>query len=259
MNRFPTIFVSHGAPTLPLTPAPARDFLAGYGAKLGRPSAILVVSAHWETAAPALDASDAPETIHDFSGFPRALYEMRYAAPGDPTLARRAATLLEGAGMTARLGQRGLDHGAWVPLMLMYPEADIPVLQLSLQSQLGPAHQYRVGEILRPLRDEGVLIMGTGSATHNLSEFRASSIDAPPPGLVTSFAEWLAKTVEEGRTDELLDYRRRAPDAARNHPSDEHLLPIFTSLGAAGSGAQGRRVHASTTYGVLAMDAYEWA
>jgi 4,5-DOPA dioxygenase extradiol len=258
-RRLPTIFVSHGAPTLPLTAAPAREFLAGYGAALGRPSAILVVSAHWETATPTLDASTHPQTIHDFSGFPRALYEMRYPVPGDPALARRAASLLGAAGMPAVLGERGLDHGAWVPLLLMYPAADIPVVQLSLQTQRGAAYQLRVGEALRPLREDGVLVMGSGSATHNLGEFRGSSIDAPPPDWVTGFADWLDASIEAGRTDDLVDYRRKAPAAARNHPSEEHLLPLFTALGAAGDGATGRRVHRSTTFGVLAMDVYEWA
>ena len=183
---------------------------------------------------------------------------MRYAAPGDPALARRAAALLEGAGLPARLEPRGLDHGAWVPLMLMYPEADIPVVQLSIQTQRGPAHQLRVGEALAPLRADGVLVLGSGSVTHNLGEFRGATIDAPPPEWVTHFADWLAAAAAEGRTADLLDYRRRAPGAVRNHPSDEHLLPFFTALGAAGAGAAGRRVHASTTHGVLAMDVYEW-
>jgi 4,5-DOPA dioxygenase extradiol len=258
MSKFPAVFVSHGAPTLPLTPAPARDFLAGYGTTLGRPTAILAVSAHWETAAPMLDAAAAPETIHDFYGFPRQLYEMHYAAPGDPALARRAADLLGTAGMTARLEPRGLDHGAWVPLMLMYPQADIPVVQLSIQSHLGPAHQLDVGAALAPLREEGVLVLGSGSATHNLREFRGSAIDAPPPAWVSAFADWLAQSIAEGRQADLLDYRRRAPEAARNHPSEEHLLPLFTALGAAGPDAKGTRVHASTTHGVLAMDVYEW-
>lgn len=258
MPRLPAVFISHGAPTLPLTHAPARDFLAGYGAALGRPSAVLAVSAHWETATPMLGAATAPETIHDFYGFPRALYDLRYAAPGSPALARRAADLLESVGVSARLEQRGLDHGVWVPLMLMYPAADIPVVQLSLQTHLGAAHQLRVGEALRPLRDEGVLVMGSGSATHNLGELRFGTIDALPPSWVSDFGEWLADCVAEGRIEDLLDYRRRAPNAARNHPSEEHFLPIFTALGAAGDKPKGRRVHASTTYGALAMDMYEW-
>jgi 4,5-DOPA dioxygenase extradiol len=255
--KFPAVFVSHGAPTLPLSEAAARDFLAGYGKALGRPSAILAVSAHWETAAPRLGTAARPETIHDFHGFPRALYEMRYAAPGAPALAERAAALLDTAGIAAAGENRGLDHGAWVPLMLMYPEADIPVTQLSLHSELGAAHQLKVGAALAPLRDEGVLILASGSATHNLGELRMATIDAPAVPWVTQFTDWLEEAVAAGRTDDLVDYRRRAPNAVRNHPSEEHFLPFFTALGAAGA-AKGRRVHASTTYGALAMDAYQW-
>jgi len=142
--------------------------------------------------------------------------------------------------------------------MLMYPEADIPVTQLSVQTGLGAAHEYRVGEALQPLREEGVLILASGSATHNLGELRMAAIDAPATPWVSDFTDWLARAVAEGRTEDLVDYRRRAPHAARNHPSEEHFLPLFTALGAAGSGAKGSRVHASTTYGALAMDAYQW-
>jgi len=258
MPRLPTVFVSHGAPTLPLTDAAARGFLAEYGNTLGRPSAILAVSAHWETASPTLSSATGPETIHDFYGFPRALYEMRYAAPGAPALAERAAALLGQAGLAASLAPRGLDHGAWVPLMLMYPEADIPVTQLSLQTALGPAHHRKVGAALQALRDDGVLILGSGSATHNLGELRIATIDAPAAPWVSSFTDWLAAAVEGGRTEDLVDYRKRAPNAARNHPSEEHFLPFFTALGAAGEAARGSRIHASTTYGALAMDAYAW-
>jgi 4,5-DOPA dioxygenase extradiol len=257
MPKFPVVFVSHGAPTLPLTQAAARDFLAGFGKALGRPSAILAVSAHWETSAARLGTAREPETIHDFYGFPRALYAMRYAAPGAPALAERAAALLEAAGITAAGEERGLDHGAWVPLMLMYPEADIPVTQLSIQTERGAAHQRDVGAALAALRDEGVLILASGSATHNLGELRMATIDAPAVPWVGAFTDWLEAAVVEGRTDDLIDYRRRAPNAARNHPSEEHFLPFFTALGAAGA-AKGRRVHASTTYGALAMDAYQW-
>ena len=257
MPRFPTVFVSHGAPSLPLTDAAARFFLAGYGKALGRPSAILAVSAHWETASPRLSSAMEPETIHDFYGFPRALYEMRYAAPGAPSLAERAATLLDHAGFAAAREERGLDHGAWVPLMLMYPDAGIPVTQLSIQSALGAAHQLKIGKALAALRDDGVLILASGSATHNLGELRMGTIDAPAAPWVNQFTDWLARTVEDGRTDDLVAYRERAPSALRNHPSEEHFLPLFAALGAAGA-AKGRRVHASTTYGALAMDAYQW-
>jgi 4,5-DOPA dioxygenase extradiol len=257
MPKFATVFVSHGAPTLILSEAAARGFLAGFGKTLGRPSAILAVSAHWETAAPRLSSATETETIHDFYGFPQALYEMRYAAPGAPALAARAAALLDRAGFASASERRGLDHGAWVPLMLMYPEADIPVTQLSVQTNLGAAHQLKIGEALQALRDEGVLILASGSATHNLRELRMGTIDAPAAPWVTEFTDWLARAVEEGRTEDLADYRKRAPSALRNHPSEEHFLPFFTALGAAGT-ARGHRVHASTTYGALAMDAYRW-
>ncbi len=257
MTRLPALFVSHGPPTLALHDSPVRRFLAGYAAELGRPEAILAVSAHWETDAPAASTSEAPETIHDFYGFPQVLYEARYAAPGAPALARRAAALLEEAGMGAALDpSRGLDHGAWVPLALLYPTAEVPVAQLSNQTALGPAHHLRLGEALGPLREEGVLILGSGNLTHNLARVRGQPPDAPVPDWVSAFAEWTADAVAQARTKDLLDYRGRAPHGAENHPSEDHLLPLFVALGAGTPGTPGRRLHASTLHGVLAMDAY---
>lgn len=259
MSRFPALFVSHGAPTLPLEPGPTRGFLTELGKSVGTPAAILIVSAHWETAAPAVSTAAQPETIHDFYGFPEALYQMHYAAPGAPDLARRVVRLLEQTGLkTAAVPGRGLDHGAWVPLMLMYPAADIPVTQLAVQTALGPAHHWRLGETLRPLRDEGVLIIGSGSATHNLSEFGGHRYDSPPPVWVSEFSEWMAGAVAAGRTADLLDYRRLAPQAVRNHPTEEHLLPLFTALGAATPGSTPQRLHTAYTYGVIGMDAYRF-
>lgn len=257
MFRFPALFVSHGPPTIALDDSPVRRFLASHGPDLGRPEAILVVSAHWQTTTPTLSRAAAPATIHDFFGFPDALYRITYEPPGAPELAERAAALLEDAGLSVATDpERGLDHGAWSPLMLLFPEADIPVTQLSIQAELGPRHHYRVGEALGPLRDQGVLILGSGNATHNLAEFRFHAPDDPPPDWVSAFADWLAKAVEEDRRDELLDYRRHAPFAVENHPSEDHLLPLFTVLGAATPDQPGRRLHASTLHGVLAMDAY---
>jgi len=256
----PSLFVSHGAPTLLIQDGPAHRFLAGYGATLGRPTAILVASAHWESDDLLLSTAERPETIYDFRGFPRALYEIVYAAPGAPAVAARAAAMLRKAGLSAAEDPgRGLDHGAWVPLRLMYPEADIPVAQISIQTGLGPAHQLAVGRALAPLRDEGVLIVGSGSATHNLSELRLSTPDSAPPEWVGDFADWTHKALEDGRTDDLLAYRTTAPQAVRNHPTEEHFLPLVTALGAGGPTARAERVHASTTYGVLAMDAYTFA
>ncbi|UEM21148.1 dioxygenase [Skermanella mucosa] len=263
MSRFPSLFVSHGSPTLALERGGAADFLRGYGERLGRPEAILVVSAHWETAAPTVGTSAAPGTIHDFRGFPEALHRIRYPAPGAPETAMEAARLVESAtGRPVRLDpDRGLDHGAWVPLSLMYPAADIPVAQLSILRDGGPADHLALGEAIRPLRDSGVLVLASGSATHNLYEFRGNAHDAPAPGWVSEFGEWLAEAIRDGRTADLAHYRRLAPSAERNHPTEEHLMPLFAAIGAASpdSGSRGTRVHASHAFGVLAMDVYEFA
>jgi len=253
----PSLFVSHGAPTLPLTDAPARTFLAGLGTQFPRPKAILMISAHWDTEQPMVNAVAVNETIHDFSGFPRALYEMRYPAPGSTELAERVCDLLCAAGLASATDRkRGLDHGAWVPLSLMYPDADIPVVQLSVQSHLGPAHHLQLGRALAPLRAEGVLIIGSGSFTHNLMEFRGQPLAATAPGWVTEFAEWCATALAEGRVCDLLTYRRLAPSAARNHPSEEHFLPLFVALGAGGEDAKATQLHTSATHGILRMDVF---
>jgi 4,5-DOPA dioxygenase extradiol len=253
----PSLFLSHGSPTLPLTDTPARSFLSEFSGTLARPKAILVVSAHWETSVPTVSAVDRNDTIHDFRGFPQALYELRYPAPGSPAVAARTAELLRASGMDCRIDQsRGLDHGAWVPLLLMYPHADIPVLQLSLQPHLGTGHHLLMGRALAPLRQEGVLLIGSGSLTHDLSEFRGHGPNDPAPDWVNAFADWFHSALTTERTDDLLDYRRQAPFATKNHPSEEHLLPLYVALGAAGENARAERLHASATYSVLRMDVY---
>ncbi|GAB4170622.1 MAG: class III extradiol ring-cleavage dioxygenase [Thalassobaculales bacterium] len=258
MTALPALFVSHGSPGLVLEAAPARDFLAGLGAGLPRPAAILAVSAHWETAAPMVTGALAPETIHDFHGFPEALYRLRYPAPGDPALAARIASLA-GGGVDPR---RGLDHGAWSPLLLAYPQADIPVLQLSIQPDRGPAHHLEIGRRLAPLRHEGVLIFASGSATHNIMGFARQGVNAPPLPWVAAFADWLDSAIAGARLEDLLDYRARAPFAAENHPTDEHLLPLYVALGAGGAvgggAVAGRPLHRSYNYAKLAMDSYAW-
>ncbi|HZH28590.1 MAG TPA: class III extradiol ring-cleavage dioxygenase [Azospirillaceae bacterium] len=259
VSRLPSLFVSHGSPMLALEDGAAHRFLRGYAADLPRPKAILVASAHWETRVPTVSTAERPETIHDFGPFDRRLFQMRYTAPGAPDLAVRTAALLRQAGFPVEGTPRGLDHGAWVPLTLLYPQADIPVMQLSIQPAEGPAHHHRLGQALRPLRDEGVLVVGSGALTHNLYEFRGGSVDRDPPEWVRAFGDWMANAVTAGRTDDLLDYRAKAPYAVENHPTDEHLLPLFVALGAGDHGAAGDRVHASHTYGVLAMDAYAFA
>ncbi|WP_315811297.1 class III extradiol ring-cleavage dioxygenase [Bradyrhizobium sp. SZCCHNR2028] len=255
----PSIFLSHGSPMLPLTDSAARDFLVGLGGSLPRPKAILVISAHWETDIPTVNAVAANETIHDFYGFPRELYQLRYPAPGAPDLAHAVAARLQAAGLPVGIDRaRGLDHGAWVPLLLMYPQADIPVLQLSIQTERGPRHHLELGRALAPLREEGVLIIGSGSFTHNLGEFRKRrlDIDDPAPSWVVDFADWVHNAAIEGRVDDLVDYRRLAPHARDNHPTDEHFLPLFAAMGAAGEGGRVERLHNSANYGVLRMDVY---
>ena len=257
MKNAPSLFISHGSPMMGLEDSSARRFLAALGAELGKPKAILVASAHWETERLLVSAAERPATIHDFYGFPPALYESRYEAPGAPDAARRAAELIEGAGMTAALdAARGLDHGAWVPLQLMYPEADVPVAQISIETHLGPRRQLDVGRALAPLRDEGVMIVGSGNLTHDLSALQRGAVDAAPPDWVADFADWVFDAVATDRLDDLVDYRRLAPHGQRNHPAEDHFLPLFTALGAGGPGGRGRRLHASYTYAVLAMDAY---
>jgi 4,5-DOPA dioxygenase extradiol len=260
MTMMPALFVSHGAPTLVRDNVAARDFLAGYGRALGRPEAIVVVSAHWEVEPTRIGAAARPATVHDFSGFPEELYRIRYPAPGAPDLAARIRDLVTAPGETAVLDEdHGWDHGVWVPLVLMYPDADVPIVQVSVRPEAGPAWHYRLGELLRPLRTEGVLVLGSGSLTHNLCEFRGHAIEAPTEPWAEAFAGWIEGAVAEGRTDDLLAYRERAPHAARNHPTEEHLVPLFVALGAGTPGEAGRRVHESATFGVLAMDAYAFA
>jgi len=257
----PSLFVSHGAPTLMIDPSPARDFLAGLGASLEPPKAILVISAHFNAPRPTLTAAAQPETIHDFGGFPDELYRMQYPAPGAPDLAARIALALNAAGFDAATHPaRGLDHGAWVPLMLLYPEADIPVLQLSISMNQSPQWHYELGKALRPLRDEGVLIIGSGGATHNLRAVFSGSyrLDSPPPPWVSDFAGWLAQHVEAGDHAAILSAVGSAPHGRENHPTMDHILPLFVALGA-GDDGPGQRLHHSTTYGVLAMDTYAFA
>jgi 4,5-DOPA dioxygenase extradiol len=216
------------------------------------------VSAHWETATPHLTAGAVNATIHDFHGFPKKLYDIRYPAPGSAWLADRVVALIEaGGGTVTRDPARGLDHGGWVPLSLIYPQADVPVVQLSVQPALGPNHHYRMGELLALLRAEDVLIVGSGSFTHDLSSFRQyhNALHAPAPEWVDQFADWMSAAIEEGRVDDLLAYRQRAPNAVRNHPTEEHLLPLFVALGA-GNGSLAEHLHASTTHGILRMDAF---
>jgi 4,5-DOPA dioxygenase extradiol len=255
--KTPVLFVSHGAPTLPVEPGETGASWRQLGARLPRPSAILVISAHWETPVPTVSRTVQPETIHDFSGFPEELYDLKYPAPGAPEMAQAAALALQQAGIQVELDDtRGLDHGAWVPLSLMYPQADIPVAQLSLQPDKDPAWHIALGRALRPLREQGVLIVGSGSITHNLRAVFKHPPGAPAPAWVTEFCDWMAERIKAGDLAALSAYRTLAPHAVQNHPTDEHLLPLFVALGAADKIAGAQRLNHVMTYGLLAMDVW---
>jgi 4,5-DOPA dioxygenase extradiol len=257
-TSMPTLFLSHGSPMLALEDEPTTRFLRDLPAKLPKPSAIVVASAHWETDQPMVTGSAHPETIHDFYGFPKALYELRYNVPGDPELAGRVQGLLAAAGIAAGKDTgRGLDHGAWDPLLLMYPRADIPVIEISVQPGRDANWHYKVGQALAAVRDEGVLIIGSGNLTHNLREaFRGHQ--AQTPSWVTAFAEWVSDKVGKNDIESLLEWQRLAPYAQQNHPTVEHFLPFFVALGAARRSPGSHRFNKETAMGVLAMDAYVW-
>ncbi len=254
-SALPSVFISHGSPMHALQPGPAGEAWQALGRRLPRPRAILIASAHWETSLPMLTGSPRPETIHDFYNFPEPLYRLRYPAPGDPQLAQRAQALLKGAGFGAAIdGCRGLDHGAWSPLLYAYPEHDVPVVQISVQPALGPRHHLQLGRALRSLSEEGVLIVGSGHLTHNLRDW-ARGAGQPEP-YAREFQAWVFDKLQGEDIDSLLEYRSRSPHGARAHPTDEHFLPLFFAVGAARAQARPERIYDAVDSGVLAMDAY---
>jgi 4,5-DOPA dioxygenase extradiol len=254
--RSPALFVSHGAPSLPLEDRPASRFLRALGAAPPRPQAIVMVAAHHEAASAQVSFAAQPETIHDFGGFPDALRAMRHRAPDDPALARQVADLLRGAGIDAdEHPTRGLDHGAWTPLILMDPDARIPVVSLSISPGRDARWHFAMGRALAPLRDDGVLIIGSGAATHNLRAFfkgRFGLDDELPEA--RAFADALAHALETGAWDDVPAGPNAMQGGRFNRPTDDRILPLCVAMGAGGAGA--RRIHASTNHGVIAMDAY---
>jgi len=254
-GRLPTVFMSHGPPTLALEDSPARRSLAGLGRTLGRPQAILCVSAHWETEVPTAGVATTPATIHDFHGFPEALSRIAYPAPGLPDLGRTIARLLGDAGIACELDEaRGLDHGVWVPLMLMYPDADVPVVPLSIQPGASAAEHLRVGRALAGLREEGILVLGSGGAVHNLGRYVPGGTEVAD--WARRFDDWLDGVLTAGKADDLVKTWTDGPDGEAAHPRDEHLLPLPVAFGAAGSGARGRALHRGFMDGNLGMAAY---
>ncbi|NBA98545.1 class III extradiol ring-cleavage dioxygenase [Pseudomonas sp. R5(2019)] len=252
----PSLFISHGSPMLALEPGASGPALARLAAELPRPKAIVVVSAHWESRGLLVSSHPNPRTWHDFGGFPRELYTVQYPAPGNPALAVQVVEQLAKAGLQAQLDpERPFDHGVWVPLSLMYPQADIPIVQVSLPSQAGPQLQQQVGRALASLREHGILLIGSGSITHNLGELDWRAAPEVVQPWAQAFRDWMVDKLAANDESALLDYRRQAPSAVRNHPSDEHLLPLFFARGA---GNRFSLEHQGFTLGALGMDIYRF-
>jgi 4,5-DOPA dioxygenase extradiol len=236
-NRFPSLFISHGAPTYALEPGLAGKQLGELGAQLlangDAPSAILIVSPHWQSPGFLISANPKPETIYDFSGFPKALQAIRYPARGAPEVAARAFDLLKAAGIRPQIDTlRGIDHGVWVPLMHLFPRADIPVFQVSMPTNLNVQTAYEFGQLLSPLRDEGVLIIGSGSLTHNLYEIQWNRPEAAAYAI--DFVNYVHEAVRTHDHGKLIDAIKLAPGGLRAHPTSEHYLPLLIAAGAGG-------------------------
>lgn len=254
MSRAPSLFISHGSPMFALEPGELGPHLHQLGAALPELAAIVVVSPHWQTREVRVGATAQPETIHDFGGFPEPLYALHYEPPGAPDLAADIVRMLADAGVPATLdAQRGLDHGAWVPLRYLKPAADIPVLQVSLPVRMDTRGALALGRALAPLRERGVLVVGSGSLTHNLYEFRSHIRD---PEYAQAFADWVAEALSRRDEAALVDYRSRAPHAERAHPTEEHYLPLLVALGASAPDEASTRIPGGMTYGVLSMDSF---
>jgi 4,5-DOPA dioxygenase extradiol len=254
MTTAPSLFVSHGSPMFALEPGLLGPALQRIGLALPDLAAVVIVSPHWQTRGVRVAASPAPQTIHDFGGFPPPLYALQYTPPGAPELAGDVAAMLANAGFDVAIDtQRGLDHGAWVPMRYLKPDADVPVFQVSLPHDIDAAGALRLGRALAPLRARGVLVLGSGSLTHNLYEFRQHIRD---PEYAQAFADWVADAVRRRDIDALVDYRARAPHGERAHPTEEHYLPLLVALGASSGDDTASLVKGGMTHGVLSMDSF---
>jgi 4,5-DOPA dioxygenase extradiol len=257
----PALFISHGAPNIVLSDLPAKRFLETLASSLPSPEAIILVSAHFEHEGVAVVSDPAPGMIYDFGGFEAELYEMVYPALGSPTVATRALQLLGAAGLTpTQVAKRGYDHGTWNPLILAYPKADIPVVQISIDPSRDARYHYKVGQALAPLAHAGVMIVGSGHITHNLRGFfhrgQDPVFDAKLDQASAAFVAWIGNRVAEGDIEALLDWETSAPFAKENHPQTDHFLPFFVALGAGGEKARGERIHHSVEQGFFAYDHY---
>ena len=257
VDRLPTLFLSHGSPMLAIQDSPAGRFLDGLGGQLPRPRAVVVASAHFLTDRPMLGGAAQPHTVHDFGGFPEPLYQIEYPAPGAPEIAETIAARLNEAGLAAKVRPgHGLDHGVWVPLRRMYPQADLPVVPLSV-NPFADANQHRaLGRALAHLRDEGMLVVGSGGFVHNLSDLDWQHPTAPLAKWAGEFSGWMHERLATQDWPALLDWQNRAPHARHAHPTTEHLMPLFVALGAAGEDPQVEVLHRSHELGTLALDAF---
>ncbi len=256
-TKAPVFFISHGAPTFAIEPGVLGPRLHELGGQLPALKAVLVVSPHWQTHGVKVMITDRPETVHDFGGFPSSLYALQYRATGQSELAKQAARLLAAAGFATALdAHRGLDHGAWVPLMHLLPKADVPVFQVSMPHNLNSLQAVKLGRALAPLRELGVLIVASGSMTHNLFEFRQSG--SAPAAYAREFATWVQTAVLANATGPLIQYRTEAPHAQRAHPTEEHFLPLLVALGAQSDSDTVQAIDGGITHGVLSMDSYVW-
>jgi 4,5-DOPA dioxygenase extradiol len=253
----PSLFLSHGSPMLALQDSTTGRFLEELARQWPRPDAIIVASAHYLAANPSIGAAPVPTTVYDFGGFSPELHRLHYPATGSPALAERIASLLWEAGISHQIEtDRGLDHGVWVPLLRLYPEGGIPVVPISVDPRGDARAHYALGAALATLRNENVLLLGSGGFVHNLDSLVWSDVDAPTPAWVVEFAQWMRRRLLEGDHAALLDWPSRAPHARRAHPTPEHLMPLFVALGAGGPGVAARALHAAHEFGTLALDAF---
>jgi 4,5-DOPA dioxygenase extradiol len=254
----PVLFISHGAPTFAIEPGKLGPLLNALGQRLPPIRAILVVSPHWQTSGISVMTTIAPETIHDFGGFPPALYQLQYPVQGAPEIAREVGTLLTEAGWTVVLDdQRGLDHGAWVPLMHVLPGGDVPVFQVSMPHDLNPATAYTLGQALAAVRAHGVMILASGSMTHNLYEFK--KLNSAPEKYAEEFTQWVRQAILRSDAQSMMAYRRLAPHAERAHPTDEHFLPLLVAMGATATGEPPELLDGGIEHGMLSMESYAWS